>query len=86
MKKFPKIITILLLLFSFSTIALGQETDIKSEEQAKRGTTKYFDLELIRAPQTPFGKTVTYTLNIRPLMDSPKTEIIWNYPVSLNVL
>jgi len=85
MRKFSRILLVLLLLVSLPSFVLAQETDNKNEELIERNTTKYFDLELVQAPQSPLGKTITYTLNIKPLMDSPETEILWNYPATLNV-
>lgn len=82
MKNLLKVLTILLFLI-LPTSVLAQ--DIDKEEQQSTNIVKYFDLELVQALQTPFGKTVTYTLNIRPLMDSPKTEILWSYPATLDV-
>ncbi len=53
--------------------------DIETEE-------KYFDLTLERGPQTPFGQYVPYTLTVTPHIVSPKTQILWNMPTTIEAL
>ncbi|MGI6484359.1 MAG: hypothetical protein ACOX0R_01935 [Candidatus Dojkabacteria bacterium] len=70
----------------FSTSVFAQQTELETTTTEENTMdTKYFDLELVRLQQTPFGKSVTYALYIKPLMDSPKTEILWSYPPTLDV-
>lgn len=66
------------------------ETELESEteesvidENTKSTTNRYFDLTLERKPQTPFGNNVPYILIVTPHLDSPKTQIIWNTPTTL---
>jgi hypothetical protein len=53
------------------------------DEFTKATTNRYFDLTLERKPQTPFGKYVPYELTITPHLDSPRTQILWNTPSTL---
>lgn len=48
-------------------------------------TNRYFDLTLSQGVQSVFNKRVTYTLKITPHLNSPKTQIIWNYPNTLKL-
>jgi len=66
----------------------GEETDQTSvetiiDEYTKLSENRYFDLTLERGPQTPFGQYVPYTLAITPHLDSPKTQILWNMPTTI---
>ncbi len=47
--------------------------------------TKYFELSLLRTSQNPLTKSISYTLNIKPLIDSTETEILWNTDLSMIV-
>ena len=65
-----------------------EETDETSvdtiiDEYTKLSENRYFDLTLERGPQTPFGQYVPYTLTITPHLDSPKTQILWNMPTTI---
>ena len=40
----------------------------------------YFYLELTKNTQNPFNKKISFTINITPKIDSPKTQIIWSTP------
>lgn len=53
------------------------------DEYTKSTTNRYFDLTLERKHQTPFGKYVPYELTITPHIDSPRTQILWNTPSTL---
>jgi hypothetical protein len=63
---------------------MGQEsTETVIDDHTKLSENRYFDLTLERGPQTPFGQYVPYTLTITPHLDSPKTQIIWNTPATM---
>jgi len=47
--------------------------------------TKYFELSFLRTSQNPLTKSISYTLNIKPLIDSTETEILWNTDLSMIV-
>lgn len=86
MKNLLKILSVALFLLFIPTIIIAQEIKTDENNVPKNiNTTKYFDLELVHSSQSPFTKSITYTLNIRPLMDSPETEILWSYPATLDV-
>ncbi len=77
-------------LTSEETALISEETELESEvtediidENTKSTKNRYFDLTLERKPQTPFGKNVPYILTITPHLDSPKTQILWNTPTTL---
>lgn len=84
-----------LLLFTFPLITFAEEEvvteDVSSEqvvsteENITTATSKYFDLVLTRSAQLPFGKKVTYEIEITPHMDSNKTQIIWDLPSTIEV-
>jgi hypothetical protein len=69
----------------------NQETEMEEgeieetiiDENTKKTQNRYFDLTLERKPQTPFGKSVPYILTITPHIDSPRTQILWNTPSTL---
>ncbi len=48
-------------------------------------TNQYFDIKLIRGGQSAFTRKVTYTVEITPHLDSPKTQILWNAPATLEI-
>jgi hypothetical protein len=102
MKKFLYLLTIFFtVLISVSTldyvlavddIKIEEETvDQKSTETVIDDSTKlsenrYFDLTLQRGSQTPFGQYVPYTLIVVPHLDSPKTQILWNMPTTIEAI
>jgi hypothetical protein len=53
------------------------------DEYTKTTKNRYFDLTLKRKDQTPFGKYVPYELTVTPHIDSPRTQILWNTPSTL---
>ena len=56
------------------------------DEQTKKSSSKHFDLKLERGAQSPFGsKYIPYTLTITSHFSSPKTQIIWNVPYTLEI-
>jgi hypothetical protein len=66
------------------TVVTDQErTETVIDDYTKLSENRYFDLTLERGPQTPFGQYVPYTLTIIPHLDSPKTQILWNMPATL---
>lgn len=84
MKNKLKVLLVLgvFLLLPFSSFAQEKIT----ETQKSPPVTKYFDLKLEHSPQSPLGKTVTFTLYVKPLMDSPKTEILWSSSEALTLM
>jgi len=76
MKNKLGVLLILGVFFLFPFPLLAQEKIVETEKTLP--VTKYFDLRLEHSPQSAFGKTVTFTLYVTPLMDSPKTEILWS--------
>lgn len=56
------------------------------DESTTKSSNIYFDLTLERANQTPFGNYVPYTLTVRPHIDSPRTQVIWNVPSTLQAV
>jgi hypothetical protein len=61
------------------------EETTQIDENTKKVATKYFDLTLERRPQSAFGNHVPYVLTIKPHLDSPRTQILWNTPSTLEV-
>jgi hypothetical protein len=66
----------------------GQEEEVETtetiiDESTRKTANIYFDLTLERGDQTAFGQFVPYTLTITPHIDSPRTQIIWNTPTTL---
>ena len=53
------------------------------DENTRASRNRYFDLTLERKNQTPFGKYVTYVLTVVAHIDSPRTQILWNTPSTL---
>jgi len=81
MKKFLYLLTIFFtVLIAVSTVDSVLATDDTKTED------RYFDLTLQRGPQTPFGQYVPYTLTIIPHIDSPKTQILWNMPTTIEAI
>lgn len=58
-----------------------EETEI--DEYTRKSSNMYFDLTLERRPQTPFGNFVPYILTVTSHIDSPRTQILWNMPTTL---
>jgi hypothetical protein len=82
--------------FAADDVTTTQEEAETDEVMVDQGTTetviddhttlsenRYFDLTLERGPQTPFGQYVPYTLTVTPHLDSPRTQILWNMPTTL---
>ncbi|MBP8979078.1 hypothetical protein KBG23_01185 [Candidatus Dojkabacteria bacterium] len=87
------IIGFLTLIFLFNTSVFAQEIEesesvndnVEEKVVDSKTITKSFELNLINAGQSPLTKKVTYILEITPLIDSPKTQIVWNIPSTLKV-
>ena len=56
------------------------------DESTTKSSNIYFDLTLERGDQTPFGNYIPYTLTVTPHIDSPRTQILWNVPSTLEAL
>lgn len=61
----------------------SEKTETILNDHTRLSENRYFDLTLEREPQTPFGQYVPYTLTITPHLDSPKTQILWNMPTTM---
>ncbi len=80
MKKILIIIVLLLTFTPLSTV-IAQE----NEEEINLISTqenKYFELTLEKITQSAFDKSILYELTIKPLIDSPRTQITWVSPLS----
>jgi hypothetical protein len=53
------------------------------DEHTKVTRNRYFDLTLERKHQTPFGNFIPYILTVTPHINSPRTQILWNVPTTL---
>ncbi len=83
MKKKLKVLLVLGTFLLLPFYAFAQEKVLDTEKTLP--VTRYFDLKLEHSPQSPFGKTVTFTLYVTPLIDSPKTEILWSSSEALTL-
>lgn len=79
MKKFIISLIITFTLLS-PTLLLAQEEVSQLTE-----STRYFDIEMIRGPQSAFNKVVTYTVYITPKIDSARTQILWDSPTAIDI-
>lgn len=78
-----KILLIIILLLTFTPLSavIAQE----NEEEINLISTqenKYFELTLQKITQSAFDKSILYELTIKPLIDSPRTQITWVAPLS----
>jgi len=76
MKKLFLIITLLFLPFNL----FAQEEVVTTEKN-----NRYFDLKLTQVSQSVLNKSIKYSLEITPLKDSAKTQILWETPLSFTV-
>lgn len=73
-----KLILIVVLLFlPFNLFA--------QEEVTTQQNNQYFDLKLTQLSQSVLNKSIKYSLEITPLKDSAKTQILWEVPLSFTV-
>jgi len=75
-----KILLIITLLFLPSNL-FAQEDMVTTTAQ----DNQYFDLTLTQVSQSVLNKAVKYRLEVTPLKDSAKTQILWEVPVSFSV-
>ncbi|MDD4382394.1 MAG: hypothetical protein PHE21_03590 [Candidatus Dojkabacteria bacterium] len=80
MKKILLIIILLLTFTPFSTI-LAQDNEEESNLISTQ-ENRYFELTLEKITQSAFDKSIVYELTIKPLIDSPRTQITWVAPLS----
>lgn len=75
-----QIFLIIALLFFPTNLFAQEETapTVSSDSQ-------YFNLTLTQVSQSVLNKSVKYRLEITPLKDSAKTQILWEVPVSFSV-
>lgn len=63
--------------------------DTRRVEEISESETKvsnqYFDIYLIREGQSAFTGKVTYTVKITSHIDSPETQLQWDYPSTLEI-
>lgn len=55
------------------------------DENSVSSRNQYFDLELVKVRQSPLNKEILFRLYIKPKIDSPRTQIIWDAPSSLEI-
>ncbi len=76
MKKIFLIIVLLFLPFNL----FAQEEDVALQQG-----NQYFDLKLTQVSQSVLNKSIKYSLEVTPLKDSAKTQILWETPLSFTV-
>lgn len=76
MKKIFLIIA--LLFFPFNLFAQEEAVTVQQDNQ-------YFNLKLTQGSQSVLNKSIKYSLEITPLRDSAKTQILWEVPLSFKV-
>ena len=67
-------------------IAESESLPVVNENPKEKTVTSknsYFELELIRETQSPLTKNIPFTLYITPMIDSEKTQILWEVPSTL---
>lgn len=67
-------------------IAEEESIPIVTEDVKKKtvmSENNYFELELVRGAQSPFNKSIPYTVYITPKIESDKTQIRWEVPSTL---
>lgn len=75
-----KIFLIIALLFlPFNLFAQEEDSVIAPEE------SQYFDLKLTQVSQSAINRSIKYSLEITPLKDSTKTQILWEAPLSFTI-
>jgi hypothetical protein len=71
-----------------NVVSEKESTPVVTENLKKKAVTSvnnYFELELVRGSQSPFNKSIPYTLYITPKVNSSRTQIIWEVPTTLDV-
>ena len=76
MKKIFFIIALLFLPFNL----FAQEENVSVQQN-----NQYFNLKLTQVSQSVFDKSIKYSLEVTPLKDSAKTQILWEAPLSFTV-
>jgi len=76
MKKLFLVVALLFLPFNL----FAQEEDVTTQQ-----SNQYFDLKLTQISQSVLNKSIKYSLEITPLKDSTKTQILWEAPLSFTV-
>lgn len=80
MKKIFRIFLFILFLLLPSSSAFAQEEKLIAPQESK-----YFELSLVKITQSPFNRAIEYELTVKPLIDSPRTQILWEAPLSFKV-
>ena len=75
-----KLLLVIALLF-FPSNLFAQEDMVTTVAQ----DSQYFNLTLTQISQSVLNKSVKYRLEVTPLKDSAKTQILWEVPVSFSV-
>lgn len=75
-----KIFLIIIILFSLPINLFAQE-----DTSVVQKDNQYFNLKLTQNSQSVINKSIKYTLEITPLKDSVKTQILWEGPVSFKI-
>jgi uncharacterized membrane protein len=76
---------ILICLSIFFFILLPSSVFAQEDQSNLSTTTQYFDITLVREGQSAFNKAVTYTVYVTPKIDSSRTQITWDAPVSIDI-
>lgn len=75
--------TVILLIILFTL--LFPTTLLRAQEENLSTSTQYFEIKMERTGQSAWNKAVTYTVYVTPKIDSPKTQILWDAPASVEV-
>lgn len=73
------LLVIALLFFPFNVFA--QEEVVTTQQDYQ-----YFNLKLTQVSQSVLNKSIKYSLEVTPLKDSAKTQILWEVPLSFTVV
>lgn len=73
------LLAIALLFFPFNVFA--QEEVVTTQQDYQ-----YFNLKLTQVSQSVLNKSIKYSLEVTPLKDSAKTQILWEVPLSFTVV
>jgi len=80
MKNILLVLQLLTVLLVPSSVIFAQEQELSTET-----STQYFDLSITRDIQSAWNKSVPYTVNITPKIDSERTQILWDAPTAISV-
>lgn len=67
------------------TVPSNSRDSTEIEDLEDEESNHFFDIRIKSGAQSAFSGKVTYTVEITPYLDSPKTQILWNAPVALEI-